>query len=57
MSITKILKHEQNNVNSIFLRKEWLFYRAYELSAYSFVTHIQSYSITKKQYQVYKKRN
>jgi hypothetical protein len=48
MSITKILKHEQNNVNSIFLRKEGLFYRAYELSAYFFVTHIQSYSITKK---------
>jgi len=48
MKIHEILTLEKANTNSIFLLKEGLFYRAYELSAYFFVLHVQKYSVTKK---------
>jgi len=36
---------EKANTNSIYLLKEGLFSRAYEMSALLFVTHIQNYSV------------
>jgi len=48
MKIHEILTLEKTNTNTIFLLKEGIFYRAYELSAFLFVTHIQNYSVTKK---------
>jgi len=48
MTISEIILQEKGNRNTIFLRKEGLFYRAYELSACLFVKYIQSYAVTKK---------
>lgn len=48
MKIKEIAKLEQNNSGAIYLIKEGLFCRAYELSAYYFVTHIKEYQLTKK---------
>jgi len=48
MKIHEILAIEKSNIHSIYLLKEGIFYRAYELSALLFVTHIQNYSGTKK---------
>ena len=51
MKITNILKIEQENINSIFLHKEGIFWRAYEHSAYLFTLFIKEYQITKKFYK------
>lgn len=52
MKIHEILKIEQNNINSIFLFKEGIFYRCYELSAFRFVNHFKEYKTVKKYVKV-----
>lgn len=47
MQIREILNQENENTGKIILRKEGIFWRAYEHSAYFFVKHIKSYNLTK----------
>jgi len=51
MGIKDILTYEENNESSIYLHKEGLFWRAYEVSAYLFIRNIKDYQIKKKHYK------
>ena len=55
MKIADIYNTEQNNNNSIYLHKEGLFLRAYEVSAYLFCKNIKKYSVIKKHYKIINK--
>jgi hydroxymethylpyrimidine pyrophosphatase-like HAD family hydrolase len=50
MKISEIVKREKDN-KDIVLHKEGLFWRAYEYSAYCFVTNIKSYNVLHKFYK------
>jgi hypothetical protein len=50
MKISEIVLKEENNYK-IILHKEGLFWRAYEKSAYLFVTNIKEYNILHKYYK------
>tara|TARA_R110000737_G_scaffold352539_2_gene398962 strand:- start:445 stop:918 length:474 start_codon:yes stop_codon:yes gene_type:complete len=50
MKISEIVSLEQDN-NSIILHKDGIFWRAYELSAYRFVTSIKEYNVLCKFYK------
>jgi hypothetical protein len=51
MKVEEIQKKEGQNTGSIFLRKEGLFWRAYEQSAFHFVKHIRDYVPQKKYFK------
>jgi hypothetical protein len=51
MGILEILRLEANNTCSIILFKEGIFWRAYERSAFNFVTHIKPYQLTKRYFK------
>ena len=48
MKIKDIIVLEKHNKASVYLLKEGLFWRAYELSAYRMVHHIKQYKVTRK---------
>ncbi len=48
MKISKILDIERNNVDSINLFKEGIFWRCYEYSAWQFVRNIRLYRVFRK---------
>jgi len=48
MQIKAIIAQESNNVGSIILFREGIFWRAYERSAYYFVKYIIPYEVTKE---------
>jgi len=50
MKISEIVKKEENN-SDIVLHKEGMFWRAYEYSAYCFVTNIKNYNVLHKFYK------
>jgi hypothetical protein len=52
VSIKEIMGIEADNRDTIYLHKEGLFWRAYEVSAYLFVSHIKEYRPIKKYYRV-----
>ncbi len=52
MSIAEIYKQEHNNRSSIVLRKEGIFWHAYETSAFLFVRMIKGYQPGKKHYKI-----
>lgn len=54
MKISEILKIEQNNTESIFLFKEGIFYRCYEISAWHFINNVKVYKVFKKYVKVAK---
>ncbi len=54
MKIFEIVEKESNN-DAILLHREGIFWRAYEVSAYRFITHIKSYNIKSKYYKNIKK--
>lgn len=47
-TIIQILAKEDANSNKIFLYREGIFYKAYERSAYAFVTTVQQFMVKKK---------
>lgn len=51
MKLSEVLLLESNNNETIHLLKDGLFWRAYDLSAFLFVTHIRKYQLTKKFYK------
>ena len=51
MKISDILNQESKNFDSIILHNEGLFWRAYEHSAYCFVSNVKQYQLTKKHYK------
>lgn len=48
MGIKEKIYKEIDNTNHIFLYKEGMFWRAYEVSAYNFVQNIQKYKVLKR---------
>ena len=48
MTIKKILLTEESNINSIYLYREGMFYKAYERSAYAFINNVKKYTPIKK---------
>ena len=48
MTAKGIMELEKENVNTIFLLREGIFWKAYEKSAYAFHHQIQPYKLTKK---------
>ena len=52
MSIKEIRDIESVNLDTIYLYREGLFWRAYEVSAFLFVTYIKEYRAIKKYYKV-----
>jgi len=48
MRTKEILLLEKENTNKIHLLKEGLFWRAYNVSAFLFIQHIQTFKLTKK---------
>lgn len=51
MSISEILKKEATNIGDIILFKDGIFWRAYERSAFYFVSHIKLYQLTKRYFK------
>jgi hypothetical protein len=51
MQIKEIVAQEGNNTSSIILFREGIFWRAYERSAFYFVSHIKPYQVTKKYFK------
>jgi hypothetical protein len=51
MKISEIFDIEKENLSSCFLIKDGIFWRAFEKSAYWFVTNLKPYSITKKHFK------
>jgi len=51
MQIKNIIAKEDNNANSILLFREGIFWRAYERSAFLFITHLKPYRLSKKYYK------
>ena len=51
MKLSEILLLESNNNKVIHLLKDGLFWRAYNVSAFLFVSHIKKYQLTKKFYK------
>lgn len=47
-ALTHILSTERNNTSHIYLYRESIFYKAYERSAYIFVTTVQKFMAKKK---------
>lgn len=47
-ALTHILSTERNNTSHIYLYREGIFYKAYERSAYAFVTTVQQFMVKKK---------
>lgn len=47
-SLTHILSTEKANTSHIYLYREGIFYKAYERSAYAFVTTVQKFMAKKK---------
>jgi hypothetical protein len=52
MSIKEIRDIESGNVDTIYLYREGLFWGAYDVSAFLFVTYIKEYRAIKKYYKV-----
>ena len=52
MSISEIIKEEENNLQNIIFHKEGMFWRAYEHSAYQVVTHLKELKVIKKCFKV-----
>lgn len=52
MGIKEIFEQESNNTSAIVLRKEGLFWRTYELSAYLFIKMIKEYTPIKRHYKI-----
>ena len=46
------MDQEAGNTSDIFLRKEGLFWRAYELSAFLFIKYVKDYKLVKKHFRV-----
>ncbi|HNV82203.1 MAG: hypothetical protein WBI34_06355 [Tenuifilaceae bacterium] len=51
MGISEILSREAANTGSIILFKEGIFWRAYERSAFFFVSYIKAYRLTKRYFK------
>lgn len=51
MKIKDILQQEENNTENILLYKEGMFWRAYEKSAYLFITFVKEFKITKRYFR------
>lgn len=47
-TIIQILSTESANTSNIYLYREGIFYKAYERSAYAFVTGVQKFMVKKK---------
>lgn len=47
-TIKERIEREQSNCDKIYLYKEGIFYRAYERSAYLWITNICNYEIKKR---------
>ena len=52
MGIKEISEQESNNTSAIVLRKEGLFWRAYELSAYLFINIIKDCTPVRRHYKI-----
>ncbi len=52
MKLKEIVGIEAISIGKTYLYKEGLFWRAYEVSAYLFVSYIKAYQATKKYYKV-----
>ena len=48
MKILEIIQKEKTNVNKVFLIKEIIFWRAYEVSAMLFINNIKKFSLLKR---------
>jgi hypothetical protein len=48
MKILEIIQKEKTNVNKVFLIKEGIFWRAYEVSAMLFINNIKKFSLLKR---------
>lgn len=49
--ITTIVATEETNTDSIHLFREGLFYRAYQHSAFQFITHVRNFKAVRKDYK------
>lgn len=49
--ITTIIAVEEENTDSIHLFREGLFYRAYQHSAFQFISHVRNFKAVKKDYK------
>ncbi len=52
MTIKEITEYEKENINTIRLYKEGIFYKAYEKSAYAFIMQIHPYSVKAKYFKM-----